>query len=197
MALLRISTVGEKVLREVAKPVTEFNEELKKLSEDMAETMKAADGVGLAAPQIGLSLRIFVIDFGYIDYTKAESEGRKPSKIEFRSVTFVNPEIVSRFGVEKRSEGCLSIPNFTADVERAERVVCKYFDVEGKEHTIEEEGLAAVAIQHEFDHLEGRLFIDKVSSLKRDMAMRKVKKYLNGLKDSTDAVELTLYGKNR
>ena len=153
MALLRISTVGEKVLREIAKPVTEFNDELKKLSEDMAETMKAADGVGLAAPQVGLSLRVFVIDFGYIDYTKREKEGDKPPKIDFRSVTFVNPEIISRSGVEKRSEGCLSIPNFSADVERAERIVCKYFDVDGNEHTIEEDGLAAVAIQHEFDHL--------------------------------------------
>ena len=136
MALLHISTVGDKVLREKAKPVTEFNDELKELADNMAETMRAADGLGIAGPQVGVSLRIFVIDFGYLDFVKAEENGEKPKSAEFRPVAFINPEITEKEGKIVYGEGCLSVPRYNADVERAETIVCKYFDVDGKPQEI-------------------------------------------------------------
>ena len=195
MALLHISTVGDKVLREKAKPVTEFNEELKELANNMAETMRAADGLGIAGPQVGVSLRIFVIDFGYLDFVKAEENGEKPKSAEFRPVAFINPEITEREGKIVYGEGCLSVPRYNADVERAETIVCKYFDVDGNPHEIKASGLPAVAIQHENDHLEGILFIDKISSLKRGIALKKVKKFLGAVRENGSKTETALYGK--
>jgi peptide deformylase len=195
MTLLHISTVGDKILREKAKPVTEFNEELKELAKNMAETMRAADGLGIAGPQVGVSLRIFVIDFGYLDFVKAEENGEKPKSAEFRPVAFINPEITEKEGKIVYGEGCLSVPRYNADVERAETIVCKYFDVDGKEHEIKESGLPAVAIQHENDHLDGVLFIDKISSLKRGIALKKVKKFLGAVRENGSKTETALYGK--
>ena len=195
MALLHISTVGDKVLREKAKPVTEFNDELKELANNMAETMRAADGLGIAGPQVGVSLRIFVIDFGYLDFVKAEENGEKPKSAEFRPVAFINPEITEKEGKIVYGEGCLSVPRYNADVERAETIVCKYFDVDGKAQEIKVSGLPAVAIQHENDHLEGILFIDKISSLKRGIALKKVKKFLGAVRENGSKTETALYGK--
>lgn len=195
MALLHISTVGDKILREKAKPVTEFNEELKELANNMAETMRAADGLGIAGPQVGVSLRIFVIDFGYLDFVKAEENGEKPKSAEFRPVAFINPEITEKEGNITYGEGCLSVPRYNADVERAETIVCKYFDVEGNPQEIRVSGLAAVAIQHENDHLDGVLFIDKISSLKRGIALKKVKKFLGAVRENGSKTETALYGK--
>ena len=195
MALLHISTVGDKVLREKAKPVTEFNDELKELANNMAETMRAADGLGIAGPQVGVSLRIFVIDFGYLDFVKAEENGEKPKSAEFRPIAFINPEITEKEGKIVYGEGCLSVPRYNADVERAETIVCKYFDVDGKLQEIKVSGLPAVAIQHENDHLEGILFIDKISSLKRGIAIKKVKKFLGAVRESGSKTETALYGK--
>jgi len=195
MALLHISTVGDKILREKAKPVTEFNEELKELAKNMAETMRAADGLGIAGPQVGFSLRIFVIDFGYLDFVKAEENGEKPKSAEFRPVAFINPEITEKEGNITYGEGCLSVPRYNADVERAETIVCKYFDVEGNPQEIRVSGLAAVAIQHENDHLDGVLFIDKISSLKRGIALKKVKKFLGAVRENGSKTETALYGK--
>lgn len=195
MALLHISTVGDKILREKAKPVTEFNEELKELANNMAETMRAADGLGIAGPQVGVSLRIFVIDFGYLDFVKAEESGEKPKSAEFRPVAFINPEITEKEGNITYGEGCLSVPRYNADVERAETIVCKYFDVEGNPQEIRVSGLAAVAIQHENDHLDGVLFIDKISSLKRGIALKKVKKFLGAVRENGSKTETALYGK--
>lgn len=195
MTLLHISTVGDKVLREKAKPVTEFNEELKELAQNMADTMRAADGLGIAGPQVGVSLRIFVIDFGYLDFVKAEENGEKPKSAEFRPVAFINPEITEKEGKVVYGEGCLSVPRYNADVERAETIVCKYFDVDGKEQEIRVSGLPAVAIQHENDHLEGILFIDKISSLKRGIALKKVKKFLGAVRENGSKTETALYGK--
>lgn len=161
MTLLHISTVGDKVLREKAKPVTEFNNEIKELADNMAETMRAADGLGIAGPQVGVSLRIFVIDFGYLDFVKAEENGEKPKNAEFRPVAFINPEIIEKEGKIVYGEGCLSVPKYNADVERAEKIVCRYFDIDGNPQEIKVSGLAAVAIQHENDHLDGKLFIDR------------------------------------
>ncbi|MBR4532049.1 peptide deformylase [bacterium] len=195
MTLLHISTVGDKVLREKAKPVTEFNEELKELAQNMADTMRAADGLGIAGPQVGVSLRIFVIDFGYLDFVKAEENGEKPKRAEFRPVAFINPEITEKEGKVVYGEGCLSVPRYNADVERAETIVCKYFDIDGKEQEIRVSGLPAVAIQHENDHLEGILFIDKISSLKRGIALKKVKKFLGAVRENGSKTETALYGK--
>ena len=195
MALLHISTVGDKVLREKAKPVTEFNDELRELANNMAETMRAADGLGIAGPQVGVSLRIFVIDFGYLDFVKAEENGEKPKSAEFRPIAFINPEITEKEGKIVYGEGCLSVPRYNADVERAETIVCKYFDVDGKLQEIKVSGLPAVAIQHENDHLEGILFIDKISSLKRGIALKKVKKFLGAVRENGSKTETALYGK--
>ena len=195
MTLLHISTVGDKILREKAKPVTEFNEELKELAKNMGDTMRAADGLGIAGPQVGVSLRIFVIDFGYLDFVKAEENGEKPKSAEFRPVAFINPEIIEKEGKIVYGEGCLSVPKYNADVERAENIVCKYFDVDGKEQEIKASGLTAVAIQHENDHLDGVLFIDKISSLKRGIALKKVKKFLGAVRENGSKTETALYGK--
>ena len=195
MALLHISTVGDKVLREKAKPVTEFNEELKELAKNMAETMRAADGLGIAGPQVGISLRIFVIDFGYLDFVKAEENGEKPKSAEFRPVAFINPEITGKEGKIVYGEGCLSVPKYNADVERAEKIVCKYFDIDGNPQEIKATGLTAVAIQHENDHLDGVLFIDKISSLKRGIALKKVKKFLGAVRENGSKTETELYGR--
>ena len=195
MALLHISTVGDKVLREKAKEVTEFNEELKELAKNMADTMRAADGLGIAGPQVGVSLRIFVIDFGYLDFVKAEENGEKPKSAEFRPIAFINPEITEKEGKIVYGEGCLSVPKYNADVERAEKIVCKYFDIDGNPQEIKATGLTAVAIQHENDHLDGVLFIDKISSLKRGIALKKVKKFLGAVRENGSKTETELYGK--
>ena len=195
MALLHISTVGDKILREKAKPVTEFNDELKELANNMAETMRAADGLGIAGPQVGVPLRIFVIDFGYLDFVKAEEQGEKPKSAEFRPVAFINPEIVEKEGKIVYGEGCLSVPRYNADVERAEKIVCRYYDIEGKPQEIKASGLTAVAIQHENDHLDGVLFIDRISSLKRGIALKKVKKFLGAVRENGSKTETALYGK--
>ena len=195
MTLLHISTVGDKILREKAKPVTEFNEELKELAKNMAETMRAADGLGIAGPQVGVSLRIFVIDFGYLDFVKAEENGEKPKSAEFRPVAFVNPEITEKEGKIVYGEGWGCVPKYNADVERAETIVCKYCDIDGNPQEIKVSGLPAVAVQHENDHLDGIIFIDKISSLKRGIALKKVKKFLGAVRENGSKTETALYGK--
>lgn len=154
---------GDPVLEKPAAPVTVFNGDLKALVAEMFEAMYAAHGVGLAAPQIGVPLRIAVIDV-----TFKEDPGAK--------MVLVNPEIVHKEGKQRHSEGCLSLPDFRADVTRANRVTVRAQDLEGKtfEHTGEE--LLARAFLHETDHLNGRLFISHISALKRDLIKRKIRK---------------------
>lgn len=147
MANMEIKTAGNPVLRQVAAKVGKIDKKIKKLLGDMADTMYAADGVGLAAPQIGVSLRVVVIDVG---------EGL---------LELINPEILSMEGSCLNVEGCLSVPNFDGEVERAENVKLRYRDRNGKPFVIEAKGLLAIAIQHELDHLDGVLFIDKASTL--------------------------------
>ena len=157
--------------------------------------MRAADGLGIAGPQVGISKRIFVIDFGYLDFVKAEENGEKPKSAEFRPIAFINPEITEKEGKIVYGEGCLSVPKYNADVERAETIVCKYFDIDGNPQEIKANGLTAVAIQHENDHLDGVLFIDKISSLKRGIALKKVKKFLGAVRENGSKTETALYGK--
>lgn len=199
MALLHIFTAGARVLKQKASQVPEITEEIKILVDNMAETMRAAGGVGLAAPQVGTSLRIFIIDFGYLDFLKAEEEneasgkGARP-KLEFRPVAFINPEIIKKSGSLLEEEGCLSVPTYQAKVPRAAKVACRFTDINGKTRTVETEGFGAIAIQHESDHLEGIVFIDKITPLKRGIALKKVKKYLANIKENGNETEKILYG---
>jgi peptide deformylase len=161
--ILEICKYGHPVLNETAKPVTEFDGELKKLVENMFETMYAAPGVGLAAPQVGVSKRLFVMDC---------SGGKKPEE----RVVLVNPEILITEGTEKGDEGCLSFPGIYFQVERPKRVVARAQNVEGEWFEIDAMDLTARCITHENDHLDGVLFISYLSALKRDLVKRKVRK---------------------
>lgn len=149
MAVLKIRRAGDGVLKEVCRPVERIDRKLKGLLDNMAETMYLADGVGLAAPQVGETVRAVVIDVG---------EGL---------VELINPVIVEREGEETDSEGCLSVPELTGEVKRAKKVTVEYSDRRGKPRRLTGEGLLARAVQHELDHLDGILFIDRAESLKR------------------------------
>ena len=147
MTILDIKTAGNPVLRQVAAKVTKIDKRIKRLLSDMADTMYKADGVGLAAPQIGVSVRIVVIDVG---------DG---------ILEMINPEIISKEGSCINVEGCLSVPNFDGEVERAKSVKVKYQDRNGKPIVLNTTDILAIAVQHELDHLDGILFIDKANSL--------------------------------
>jgi len=154
---------GANVLHAPAAPVADFTPEIDRLITDMVETMYAAPGIGLAAPQVGVALRIFVVDL---------SVGRKADGL----IVMVNPEFVERSGMQLEEEGCLSVPGFEATVVRPQRAVVKGLDREGNPQQIEGEGLLARAFQHEMDHLDGTLFVDRLRGLKREMIVRKIKK---------------------
>lgn len=151
------------VLKQVARPVDRVDDDVRRLLTDMAETMYAAEGVGLAAPQIAEGVRCIVID------TSPRQEGQK-------LIHLVNPEIVRTEGVTTYTEGCLSIPGEAEEVERAAKVWVRFLDYAGKELELECEGLLAIAVQHEHDHLQGTLFVDHLSSLKRELIRRRMKK---------------------
>ena len=166
MAILEIITYPDKFLKIRTYLVEEINDEIRKLVEDMADTMYQAPGVGLAAIQVGANKSILVYD------PEADKENR-PYKV------LINPEIISMEGeVLSENEGCLSVPDFRADVKRAESVVVTGIDMDWNPVKIETEGLLSIILQHEIDHLNGILFIDRISSLKRGMYKRKVKKQL-------------------
>lgn len=154
---------GAEVLEREAAPVTEFDAKFQQLVEDMFESMYAAHGIGLAAPQIGLSLQLNVIDI---------TSGQDP-KAKF---VLANPQVLYTDGVQREEEGCLSLPGFHAIVRRPARVTIKAQDAAGKKVTCIGEGLLARAFCHETDHLHGKLFIAHISALKRDLIRRKVKK---------------------
>ena len=151
------------VLKKVARPVARVDDSVRRLLDDMAETMYAADGVGLAAPQVGESLRCIVID------TSPRQEGQ-------RLIHLVNPEIVKLEGTTTYTEGCLSIPGEADEVERAAKVRVRALDRSGAPFELECEGLLAIAVQHENDHLDGIVFVDHLSSLKREVIRRRMKK---------------------
>jgi len=154
---------GDSVLHDRARPVAEITPEIDRLVNDMIETMYAAPGVGLAAPQVGEPLRIFVVDI---------SVGRDPNGL----IVMINPEFVARDGMQLEEEGCLSVPGFNATVVRPSHVVVKGLDREGQEHVHEGNGLLARAFQHEMDHLDGLLFVEHLRGVKRDLIVRKIKK---------------------
>jgi peptide deformylase len=161
MAVREILLYPHPTLRQVAQPVEQVDDETRRLIEDMAETMYAAPGVGLAANQVGVLKRVFVID------TAAEDE---PSQLR----AFVNPEIIEASGTQTWSEGCLSFPGASEDIKRAERVIVRALDADGKPFELEAQGLLAVAIQHENDHLNGVLMIDKLNALRRRLLSSKL-----------------------
>jgi peptide deformylase len=154
---------GEQVLHQPAAPVESITAEILSLIDDMAETMYAAPGIGLAATQVGMALRIFVVDL---------SLGRDPSQL----IAMINPVFVEREGMQLEDEGCLSVPGFNATVARPQRVVVRGLNRAGEEHTREGTGLLARAFQHEMDHLDGTLFVDRLRGIKRDLIIRKIRK---------------------
>jgi peptide deformylase len=154
---------GAGTLHTPAAPVTAITPEIQQLIDDMIQTMYAAPGIGLAAPQVGVGLRIFVADI---------SVGRKPADL----LTFINPEFVERDGMQLEEEGCLSVPGFNATVARPSRAVVKGLDRNGEPQQIEGTGLLARCFQHEMDHLDGTLFVDRLRGLQKDFIVRKIKK---------------------
>ena len=163
MSLRPILKYGSKHLATPSKTLTEMGASIEELAKDMIETMYAAPGVGLAAPQIGFNLRLIVIDV---------SGGKDPGQL----VVMANPELLEQQGEQREEEGCLSVPGFGGVVVRPERVVVKGLDLKGQEHTREGTGLLARAFCHEIDHLNGKLFIERLGPLKRDLITRKIKK---------------------
>jgi len=165
MSLLKIVHYPEPVLLTVGKPVgeEEFNEELRRLVEDMFETMYAAEGVGLAAPQVGVSKRLFVMDIPTEDG-------------ESNRLALINPEIIVQEGEQTGDEGCLSFPGIYTTVRREVRTVVRFKDVFGREQELDCTNLSARCVLHETDHCDGIVFLDRMSVLKREFAKRKIKK---------------------
>lgn len=163
MALLNIIHYPDPRLHTVAKPVTEVNDDIRKLVADMAETMYAAPGIGLAATQVDVHQQVIVID---------TSETRTDLRV------FINPKILAAEGSAVHEEGCLSVPGIYDKVTRAERVTVEALDADGQSFTLEADGLLAVCIQHEIDHLKGRVFVEYLSRLKQSRIKNKLKKHL-------------------
>jgi peptide deformylase len=170
MALLPIIEIPNPLLRQISTPVEKVDDGVRKLIADMFDTMYAAPGIGLAAIQVGVPKRVLVIDL-----QEPEEEGGEPVR---RPMAFVNPEILEASNtLQLYNEGCLSIPEMYAEVPRPDRVRARWLDENGETHEQELDGLLGICLQHEMDHLEGILFIDHLSRLKRDMVLKKLAKY--------------------
>jgi peptide deformylase len=154
---------GAHVLHRAAEPVTDVSGDLGDLVHDMVQTLYAAPGVGLAAPQIGVPLRLFIVDV---------SGGRSSGEL----MTFINPEFLERDGMQLEEEGCLSLPGFNATVARPARVVVRGLSLDGKEQTVEGTELLARAFQHEMDHLDGRVYVDRLRGIQRELIVRRIRK---------------------
>ncbi len=161
MSRLTILEFPDPRLRRIAKPVEEVTETERQLAADMLETMYESRGIGLAATQVNEGVRVVVMDL---------SEDRSEARV------FINPEIIERHGSQKCEEGCLSVPGVYAEVKRAEQVKVRALDADGKAFELEADGLLAVCIQHEIDHLDGKVFVDYLSPLKRRMVEKRLKK---------------------
>lgn len=178
--VLPIVAYGDPVLRKVGKDIDESYPDLNLLIENMKETMKNAKGVGLAAPQIGKAIRLFLVNTSpFAEDDELDKEEQEFLK-NFDKV-FINPKLLNEEGDEwVFSEGCLSIPNINEDVFRQEKITIEYFDEKFKKHTETVGGLAARVIQHEYDHIEGKLFIDKLTSLKKRLIKKKLENISKG-----------------
>lgn len=188
MAKLKIFSFPDVILSQKALPISRVEKSYFKIADDMLETMYDAPGIGLAANQVGILERILVIDVEY-DYEELEDELAIPAKLpegaevfgrslvtKRKPIIIINPEIIRREGKISTAEGCLSVPEYTADVERAKKITLQYRDIDGLTKTLDADELMAVAIQHEMDHLEGKLFIDRLSPLKKELAQKKLRK---------------------
>jgi peptide deformylase len=165
MAVQSIIRYPHPILKKVAHTVEVIDDSIHGLVEDLLDTMHAGPGsVGVAAPQIGVLLRVCVVDVSNSRHGKDNNHGL---------LVLVNPDIVEREGCAVMREGCMSVPDYTGDVERATRIVVRYRDLEGEERTVEATGFEAVALQHEMDHLDGILFLDRIASLKTGLFRRK------------------------
>lgn len=172
--ILPVYAYGQKVLKQKAVAISEDFEDLNVLIDNMFDTMYNAQGVGLAAPQIGKSIRLFIIDT--IQLEEEDSKAFKGIK-----QAFINPEMITEEGdLWKYEEGCLSIPKIRGDVERQKKITIKYQDQEFKEHTLTFDGINARVIQHEYDHVEGILFTEKLKPLKRKLIKKKLDKIKSG-----------------
>ena len=180
--ILPIVAYGDPVLRKRAKDIDPQEIDVKKFSDDMFETMYASSGIGLAAPQVGHGIRLFVVDGTALN--EGEKDEDKDPSLEGFKKTFVNPELIEedgdKWGFE---EGCLSIPGIRAEIYRPEVVVIRYFDTDWNEYEEEFNGMAARIIQHEYDHLEGKLFTDYLSPLKRQLIKKKLADITKGKVD--------------
>jgi peptide deformylase len=167
MSIRKIFQYPDPVLRKETAAITTFDHSLRELAADMADTMYDAPGIGLAAPQIGESVKLIVVDIS----TDRENDRQY--------MTMVNPEIIEHEGFQLDEEGCLSVPELTSNVKRFKNITVSYQDIEGNRQALTTENRFAVVLQHEIDHLNGILFIDHLSSLKRNLYKRKVKKWLS------------------
>ena len=163
MTSRQICTYPEKILRQQTEPITHIDEEIVELADHMAKTMYEAPGIGLAANQLGVPKRLLVADIS-------------PRTPESNLIVLANPEIIAAEGEIAIEEGCLSVPDCQAEVKRFEKITVRGLDLRGEEVEIEAEGLLAIVLQHEIDHLNGILFIDRISRLKREIFKRKLRK---------------------
>ena len=175
MTLRQILTEPDKILREKSLKVNQVDEDLQKLMDDMLETMYGAPGIGLAAIQVGVPKRVIILDIGWRD--KSESTNDEKQVTRKNPMYFVNPEIITKSTNNSTyEEGCLSVPGQFAEIERPDKCHIKYLDYYGQPKELVAEGMLATCIQHEMDHLEGILFIDYLSKLKRSMIVKKLTK---------------------
>ncbi len=170
MALMKIYHYPEPVLSKKAESIIDIDDSIRQVATDMIETMYAAPGIGLAAPQVGISKRLIVLDCG----------GRDE---ESQLLVAINPEIITATGESFEEEGCLSVPGYYCKIKRNAEVTVRYLDLDGTEQTLATDGLQAVAFQHEIDHLNGVLFVDHLSSLKRGLFKKKYKKILEQMEE--------------
>jgi len=187
MTILPIYVAPHPVLKAVAKPVEAVDDKLRRFMDDMLDTMYENHGIGLAAPQVGISKRIIVIDI------EQNHDAEKIKDRKGKPCYFINPEIVwASEECRTYNEGCLSLPDQYADVDRPKQIKVKFLDYKGNEQQIDADGLLATVIQHEMDHLEGILFVDHLSKLKREMVMKKLKKYVKSNKEDMDESHVIL-----
>jgi len=171
---LDVYTYPNPILKKIAKPVENFDRRLQNLCQDMLHTMYQAPGIGLAAPQVGISERVFVMDIDYDREKFANSEGNMEYALKnFNPLIFINPIIEDKQGEILYQEGCLSVPGIYEDVKRFQSISVKFQDWHGEHHKINAEELLSVCIQHENDHLEGIVFLERLSLIKKNLLMKK------------------------
>ena len=193
--ILPIIAYGDPILRKVGKEIDKDYHNLKELIDNMTETMHSAKGVGLAAPQVGKTIRLFIIDASPFEENEELEEGERAFLKDFKGV-FINPKIINEDGGEWAfNEGCLSIPNINEDVFREEKISIEYLDENFQTHKKTLDGLAARIFQHEYDHIDGILFTDKLSSLKKRLLKKKLANISKGNIEVAYRMKFPLYKK--